>query len=290
MRGFYYLFLSLRPKHWLKNGFIFIPLVFAGLLFNYDAFLKVLNTFFIFCLAASSVYLINDVLDKEKDKEHPVKSKRPIASGKLSTGLVVLISALLMLLALLLSWQLSIKLTLFLSLYLILNIFYIFWLKNILFIDVFSVALGYVLRVYGGAAVLNLSVSPWLFLSILLLSLLLSFGKRKHELNLLTNQAKDHRRTLKYYSHNLLDQVINFVSALTVMSYILYAVAPETIAKFGTYNLIYTVPLVLYGMMRYLYILNNQKAGSPVEAFLEDRPLFFTVLLWGLAVVLIIYT
>jgi len=227
--------------------FLFL-LIFGGLLFNYSSVLRTGVTFLLFCLSAGAIYLINDVLDKEKDKQHPIKARRPIASGKLNTGLVVLIAVLLIGLVLLLSWQLNTRLTLFLSLYLILNIFYTLWFKDMLFIDVFSVAFGYVFRVYGGAAVLNLSVSPWLFLSVLLLSLLLSFGKRKHELNLLTIQAKNHRKTLKYYNHNLLDQMINFISALTIMSYILYTVAPETMAKFGTYNLVYTTPFVLYGI------------------------------------------
>lgn len=284
-----YLFLSFRPKHWIKNFFVFIPLVFAGLLFSPIHFVKVVFAFLLFSLLASAIYLINDVLDKEKDKQHPEKSKRPIASGKLNSSFALFFALVLIVLIFWLGLQINLKFVIFLVFYFVLNVVYTLWLKNVLFLDVFSVAFGYVLRVYAGAAAINILVSPWLFLCTILLSLLLSFGKRKHELNLLDLEAGNHREVLKDYNHSLLNQMINFIIALTVICFILYTVAPETVAKFGTYSMIFTTPFVLYGMMRYLYLLNNKKIGSPVEAFLKDKPLLCTVLLWVLLIIAIIY-
>jgi len=280
---------SLRIQHWFKNGFIFIPLIFAKLLFDKLAVLKVIETFVLFCLLSSAIYLINDVIDKEKDKMHPYKSRRPIASGALSVKIAVICSLILVAVSLFFAFKIGYALGLIFLFYLLWNLLYSFYLKNLVIFDIFAVSGNYLLRVYAGAISINVLVSPYLFLIILLFSLLVSSGKRKHELNLLNEGAMNHRPVLKEYSCEFLDQLIIFSSILATVIYLLYTIASQTIAKFETVNLIYTTPIVIYGMMRYLYLVNIKKIGSPTEAFLSDKPLFWSVVLWLLVCILIIY-
>lgn len=281
--------ISIRIKHWLKNGFIFIPLIFAKLLFDKLAVLKLIETFVLFCLLSSAIYLINDVIDKEKDKIHPYKSRRPIASGALSVKIAVICSLILVAVSLFFAFKIGYALGLIFLFYLLWNLLYSFYLKNLVIFDIFAVSGNYLLRVYAGAISINVLVSPYLFLIILLFSLLVSSGKRKHEFNLLNEGAMNHRPVLKEYSYEFLDQLIIFSSILATVIYLLYTIASETITKFETVNLIYTTPIVIYGMMRYLYLVNIKKIGSPIEAFLSDKPLFWSVILWLLACILIIY-
>ena len=281
--------ISIRVKQWLKNCFVFIPLIFSQLLFNKWAFWTVTKTFLIFCLISGAIYLINDVIDKEKDKKHPLKSKRPIASGALSPKVALIFSFIFLTLALFFAFKINLILGGILVFYLLWNILYSFYLKNIVLVDIFAVSVNYLLRVYAGASSISVAVSPYLFLMILTLSLLVSSGKRKEELLLLDEGAVNHRSVLREYNQLLLDQLVIFSSILTTTIYLLYTVAPETVTKFGTYHLIYTTPLVLYGVMRYLYLVTVKKQGAPTEAFTSDKPLFFSVLLWGIISVLIIY-
>ena len=283
-----YILISLRPKHWIKNGFIFIPLVFVGLFFDKLSFLKVLQTFFIFCLAASSVYLLNDVLDKEKDKRHPIKNQRPIAAGKVPVIFALFLSLVLLAIALYWAFYLDKGLILFIIGYYLINILYSIWLKNLFLLDVFIVALNYLIRVYSGAYIIKVEVSSWLFLIIFLFALVVSFGKRKEELGLLNEEAKNHRESLNYYSSAMLNQMIIIGSTLTIISYILYTVSPDTVLKHGPF-LVYTTPLVIFGFFRYLYLVSEKNMGSPVEVVLKDKILFLTVVLWLVVVSFLIY-
>ncbi|MGB9680630.1 MAG: decaprenyl-phosphate phosphoribosyltransferase [Minisyncoccia bacterium] len=282
------LLVSMRIKHWIKNGFIFIPLIFVGLLFDQTSFLKVLNTFFIFCLAASSVYLLNDVLDKNKDINHPTKKNRPIARGDLSISIALVFSFIL--LGASVAWALILDkgLIAFIVIYYVINILYSLVLKNLFLLDAFFVAINYLMRVYAGAYIIKVEVSPWLFLIIFLFSLVVSFGKRKEELGLLDTEAKNHRVTLEFYTEDLLNQMIIITSTLTIICYILYTVAPETIIKHGQ-HLVYTTPFVVFGFLRYLYLVNQKKMGSPVEVFFKDKTIFITVALWVIVIIFLIY-
>jgi len=283
-----YLFLSFRPNHWIKNFFVFIPLIFVGLLFDKDSFLIVLTTFGIFCLAASAVYLLNDVLDREKDKQHPIKKDRPIAAGKVSVPIALVSSLVLASLSIYLASILNFNLVYFVLGYILLNILYSLYFKKIVIIDAFFVAFSYLFRIYAGAYVIKVPVSPWLFLIILLFALVVSFGKREEELSILREEARNHRQSLEYYSKDLLSQLIIITSTLTIISYILYTVSPETILKHGS-NLVFTSPLVLFGFLRYLYLVHRKDLGSPIRAFLIDKTLFSTVIIWILMIVGLIY-
>jgi 4-hydroxybenzoate polyprenyltransferase len=280
---------SIRIKQWIKNFFVFIPLVFSQLLFHNWAFWTVSKTFFIFCLISSAIYLLNDVIDREQDRKHPVKSKRPIASGALSPKIALIVSFLFLALSLFFAFQINKLVGGILLFYFFWNLLYSFYFKKIVLVDIFAVSMNYLLRVYAGAVSISVAVSPYLFLMILSLSLLVSSGKRKEELSLLREEAINHRSVLGEYNPLLLDQLVLFSSILTTTIYLLYTVAPETVEKFGTYNLIYTTPLVLYGVMRYLYLVIVKKKGSPTEVFTTDKPLFLSVLLWGIISVLIVY-
>ncbi len=257
-------------------------------MFDYLSFIKVFYTFIIFCLTASSVYLLNDVIDKETDKNHPTKKEKPIAKGEISVNFALLISLILLVISLFWSLKISKGLVYFVLAYYLFNLFYSLVLKHLLLIDVFSVAFNYLIRVYAGAYVLKVGISQWLFLIVFLFSLVVNFGKRKEELVLLEEQTENHRKTLGIYTEDLLNQMIIITSTLSIICYILYTVAPETINKHGPY-LVYSTPLVVFGFLRYLYLVNKEKMGSPVEVFLKDKNLFFTVLVWGLLILGLIY-
>ena len=282
------LLISLRLKHWVKNGFIFIPLIFAGLFFDSLSFLKVLKTFLIFCLIASSVYLLNDVLDKERDKNHPQKKKRPIAKGDISVFSAMFLSFLFLIISLFWSYYLDRGLILFIGAYYLFNVLYSLFLKNLFLLDVFSITLNYLIRIYAGAYVLSLEVSHWLFLVIFLFSLVVSFGKRREELSFLNESAKIHRKSLEFYTNDLLKQMIIVTSTLTIICFILYTVSPDTIIKHGNY-LVYSSPLVVFGFLRYLYLVENKKIGSPIEVIFEDREIFLTIIIWFLTIIFLIY-
>lgn len=281
---------SLRPSQWAKNAFVLAPLVFSGLLLDRSAVVRGLLALAAFCCAASAVYLVNDLCDREEDRKHPLKRLRPLAAGTLSVSVAVLALLALSAAALGLSWGLGAGFTGILLAYLALNLLYTFWFKHLVILDVMSISLGFVLRIEAGAQAMGVEVSRWLFLCTIFLALFLAFSKRRHELTLLAEGASEQRRVLDHYSPAFLDQMINVVTASSVLAYALYAVAPETVEKYHTQNLIFTIPLVLYGIFRYLYLM-YQRAGerNPTEAILRDPPFLINILLWGLAVVWIVY-
>jgi 4-hydroxybenzoate polyprenyltransferase len=281
---------SMRLQQWIKNLFIFAALIFSANFFNIPDLFPTFLGFLLFSLSASGVYIINDIADLEKDKLHPIKSRRPLPSGLLSKNPALGVAVVLLAIGLLGSFLLNQKFAFIILLYIILNLIYSWKLKEVVILDVMTISAGFVLRVVGGAVIINVPTSEWLIICTVLLSLFLGFSKRRHELFLLEEHATDHRLVLQHYSPVFLDQMISIVTAATVMSYALYTISDETVNKFGTTHLIYTVPFVLYGIFRYLYLVHKkEEGGNPAKLALADVPLLVNIILWLICVVLIIY-
>ncbi len=284
------LLISLRPGQWTKNLFVFAALVFAQRLGDTDAVMKAVIAFFVFCALSSTVYLINDVLDREQDRRHPLKAHRPIASGALSPALALTAAAVLGIAAMIAASALGWQFFQTAAAYVVLLIAYSAFLKHIVILDVLTIAAGFTLRAAAGAAAIAVPISHWLLVCTTLLALFIALSKRRHELTLLTDTAIDHRPILGDYTPYLLDQMISVVTASTLIAYAFYTISPETTAKFGTDLLSLTIPFPLYGIFRYLYLVHlRDKGGSPAELVVNDRPLLACVGLWALSVILIIY-
>ncbi|RCK77348.1 MAG: Conserved membrane protein, possible 4-hydroxybenzoate octaprenyltransferase [Ignavibacteriae bacterium] len=285
-----YIIQSMRLHQWVKNFFIFAALLFSGHLFQIQDLIDTILGFFIFSLITSAVYIFNDIIDIEKDKLHPEKSQRPLPSGKLSIKVAIIASLSLAVVSMLSGYLLNYYFLFFLMGYILLNILYTLILKNVVVLDIMAISAGFVLRIYAGATLINVPVSEWLILCTILIALFLGFSKRRSELVTLDLNANIHRSVLSHYSPHFLDQMISIVTASTVMSYALYTISEETITKFGTKNLIYTVPFVLYGIFRYLYLVHKlDKGGNPTLTLIKDKPIIINLLLWILTVSIIIY-
>lgn len=271
----------MRPEQWLKNGFVLAPIVFSGLVGDPDAWLRTLLAVAAFCAASSAVYLVNDVIDREADRSHPIKLNRPIASGEVSVATALVTAVILLVAAALVSVWLGGWFPAVLAAYVSLVLLYSALLKRAVFLDVLVVAAGFVLRVVGGAVAIDVPVSRWILVVTYLLALYLALGKRRSELVLLGREAGTHRVVLGHYTLPMVDQAISVVLGATVVAYALYTVAPETVAKVGSEGLLATVPIVLYGLFRYLYLLHRHElGGSPTRALLTDRPLLVCVVVW----------
>jgi len=283
-------FKLLRFKQISKNLFVFAPLVFSKRLFDWNSFSAVCIGFLLFCLASSSAYIFNDVKDIESDRQHPKKKFRPLPSGELSVKYALGLAMLLCSICLPGSFLLDLNFGLIIVGYIIINVLYSIVIKHIVILDVMAIAAGFVLRVLAGAAIIKAYPSNWLIICTILLALFLGFSKRRHELVLLTGDSHLHRKVLEHYSPYFLDQMISVVTAATVMSYMLYTVSEETIRFFGTRHLIWTVPFVLYGIFRYLYLVHKmEEGGDPAELMTKDKPLLVNILLWALSAIMIIY-
>ncbi len=281
---------AMRPKQWAKNMIIFGPLVFSLNLFDFHKLLLALGAFVAFCAISGSVYLLNDLVDIERDRAHPTKKHRPLASGALPVPIAQMGIAFFSLGSLFLSYLLDTGLFWVVLIYAANNLLYSFYTKHIVLLDIGAIAFGFVLRVLGGTAVLDVHPSPWLIMCTILLAAFLGFAKRRHELVLLQEEQASHRKVLIEYSEHLLDQMIMIVSASTVMSYALYTMSPQTVAHFGTTALIYTVPFVLYGIFRYLYLVHQkQEGGSPTNILFTDKALIADIVLWLIACVSVVY-
>jgi 4-hydroxybenzoate polyprenyltransferase len=284
-------FVSLRPHQWTKNLLVFAALAFSKHLFEADALLRALVAFAVFCALSGAVYLMNDVADLERDRLHPRKKTRPVASGHLGrTPALFLALALtassLGASALLGGWFLACA-----AAYLLMNLSYSLWLKNAVIIDVVIISFGFVLRAVAGAVAISVRISDWLLVCTFLLALFLALSKRRHELVSLEGQASGHRAILAEYSPYLLDQMVSVVTASCLMAYCFYTLAPETVEKYRTDRLPLTIPFVLYGIFRYLYLVHQkEQGGNPSDLLLTDRPLLLDVALWALAVVYIVYS
>ena len=270
---------------------VFAALAFSKHLFERGPLLRSLLAFALFCALSGAVYLLNDVADVERDRLHPVKRLRAIASGRLAVRTAVMIAIGLGLAALGGSWLLGPAFLASAACYLALNLLYSFRLKEVVIVDVLSVSLGFVIRAIAGGAAIGVAVSDWLLICTVLLALFLSLSKRRHELTSLSGIAAGHRAILAEYTPYLLDQMIGVVTASCLMAYAFYTTAEETRQKFQTDRLAWTIPFVLYGIFRYLYLVHQkEKGGSPTDVLLTDRPLLLDVALWAAAVVFIVYT
>ena len=279
------IFKTMRPRQWTKNLLVFAALIFSQNLSNLPMVSDATIAFIIFCLLSGSVYTLNDLLDVKQDRTHPKKSQRPLASGKLQPPIAIVSGSILVLLSLVNAFWLNTNFGFIALGYFILQIAYSTVLKHIVILDVLAVSIGFVLRAIAGAEVINVPISSWLLVCTILLALFLSLGKRRHEIILLEDNAADHRKILFEYSPALLDQMISVVTASTVVAYALYTMSAETIAKFQTDNLKYTIPFVLYGIFRYLYLIHQKsEGGSPEKILLNDRPLLINIILYLLTV------
>lgn len=279
-----------RPSQWIKNGVVLAGLIFAGEAGSPDKVMQAVQALIAFCFFASAVYVINDILDRERDRQHPLKKNRPIAAGKININLAIIIGLLLIAGGLVLSYITSVNLLIVCVVYFILNLFYTVLLKNIVIIDVMTIAAGFVLRALAGAVAIEVEFSGWLLVTTFVLALFLGLGKRRHELTFLEKEASSHRKILEKYSPYLLDQLIGVVTASTVITYLFYTLSPEVGDKLGTEYLFVTIPFVIYGIFRYLYLVHKEaKGGSPTRLLLTDPPLLIDVVLWLATVVLILY-
>ena len=272
---------SLRPEQWLKNGFVLAPIVFSGLVGEPEAWIRSALAVAAFCAASSATYLVNDLIDREADRVHPEKSRRPIAAGEVSAVQAGAAAAILVTAAVAIAVALGGWFLLTLIAYISLVLLYSALLKKAVFLDVLVVAAGFVLRVVGGAVAIDVPVSRWILVVTYLLALYLALGKRRTELVLLGGEAGSHRAVLGHYTLPMVDSAISVVLGATVLAYALYTVAPDTVAKVGSEGLLATVPIVLYGLFRYLYLLHRHElGGSPTRALLTDRPLLACVVIW----------
>jgi 4-hydroxybenzoate polyprenyltransferase len=282
---------TMRPRQWAKSTFVLAAVIFDRQLSinNPNPLLRSLLGVLLFCLLASAVYIINDIADVEADRAHPTKSRRPIASGKLPISIAIGVAAALLLVTFPAAYLLSPGFFLITVTYFALNLIYSKWLKHIPLIDVLVLAMFYVLRVGAGVTIINVErFSPWLYVCTTLLALYIGFGKRRAEITLLEDGAQSHRRVLQGYNLPLLDQLITIVSSMTVLAYSLYTFSAPNMPE--NHTMMLTIPFVLYGIFRYLYLIQiKHEGGAPEDLFLTDRPLQVTILLYGVAILLILY-
>ena len=281
---------SLRPDQWTKNLIVFAGLIFGQRLMDTAAVGAAFWAFAVFCGLSSSMYVINDLVDQDEDRLHPTKRRRPIAAGTLSAGWALAGAGLLGGVSLGVGFWISSSFGIVALVFVGLLTAYSQYLKHLVILDVLAIAVGFVIRAVGGAVAVGVPISQWLLVCTVLLALFLGLSKRRHEIVLLGDLAPEHRRSLAQYSSQLLDQLISIVAAATLVSYAFYTVEPDTIAKFGTDRLTWTLPFPIYGIFRYLYLVHRHGGGgSPAEMLLRDRPLLACVALWAGAIVHIIY-
>jgi len=281
---------SLRPYQWTKNLFVFAPIIFSQNVFHVPYLIKTILAFAIFCLLSGAVYIWNDLSDIEEDKLHPLKSQRPLASGRLGKTAATSAFLVFSLVALGCAFLLNFNFFILALAYLLLQVLYSAWLKHVVILDVLLIAAGFLIRVSAGGVVILVDISEWLLICTFLLALFIALSKRRHELVFLEKEAGNHRPSLQEYTPYLLDQMISVVTASTVVAYCLYTISEETVAKFGSTRLIYTVPFVLYGIFRYLYLIHKKgEGGSPESLIIKDKPFLAGILLWIVSAVILLY-
>jgi 4-hydroxybenzoate polyprenyltransferase len=282
------LLVSLRPKQWTKNGLLFLGLTFSLNLANPDLVVRCLLAFVDFCALASATYLINDFIDLDRDRQHPVKRRRPVASGQVPPVAALSLSAVLLVAALALAVALGTGFATAALIYPVLTISYSVWLKHIAIVDILAVSAGFVVRAGAGAVAIGVPISPWLYVCTLLGALFLTVAKRRHELTLLQGDAREHRKILDEYTVQFLDQMISVLASAAVIAYCLYTFSAENLPK--NQAMMLTIPFVLYGIFRYIYLIQMKGGGgAPEEALLTDKPLLAAVVGWGIASTAIIY-
>ena len=280
---------SMRPRQWVKNGFIFAAMVFDRQLTNPETLLRTIAGAILFSMLSGSVYIINDILDIEADKNHPKKSKRPIASGKLPIPIALLAAIFLFVCAVAAGYWLSFKFSIILGIYFVMQLAYSTRLKHVPMIDVLIISAGFVLRVAGGVSLIAVErFSPWLYVITSLATLYVGFGKRRAEIIMLGSNANSHRRVLEGYNLPLLDQLITIVSSTTIISYSFYTFSAPNLPT--NHAMMLTIPFVMYGIFRYMYLIHVKKEGGiPEDLLFSDRPLQAAIVMWGLSVLLIFY-
>ncbi len=285
------LILALRPKQWSKNIVVFVALVFSQNIFSSAKLLQTLAAFGLFCLLSGGAYILNDIADIASDRRHPEKSKRPISSGALSISRAWIAFVVISVAAIVLAFLTDLQFGLTAMAYLVVQLAYSLWLKHLVIIDIFCIASSFFLRVMAGALVIDVSVSSWLLVCTFFVSLFIALCKRRHEMLLLEERAADHRKVLGTYDMLLLDQMISVVTASSVVAYSVYTLSSETVSRFGTTNLKYTIPFVLYGIYRYLYLVYcKRQGGSPEAILLTDVPMIVNLIGYSIVVLIVLYT
>ncbi|MCK4573280.1 MAG: decaprenyl-phosphate phosphoribosyltransferase [candidate division Zixibacteria bacterium] len=280
----------IRPGQWIKNTVVLAALVFAGEITSVASVETALAAMVVFCLLSSAVYVFNDLIDREQDQQHPLKKMRPIASGRVSPTVAVVLMLILLAVALAGAYLIGPLFLLVSAAFIVLNLTYTIWLKNIVIVDVMSIGISFVLRALAGAVAIDVPASTWMLINTLFLALFLAFGKRRHELLLLEDSATAHRKILGRYSPYLLDQLIAVVTPSVVVMYMLYSFSTEVSTKLGTDMLFLTIPFVIYGVFRYLYLIHKEECGgSPTKVLISDMPILITVVLWILTVIMVLY-
>jgi 4-hydroxybenzoate polyprenyltransferase len=284
------LLMTMRPHQWVKNLFIFAPLLFGRRLTDLTATANSLQAFIAFCLLASALYIFNDWIDAEEDRSHPEKCDRPISSGLLPVPVALVASFVLAGTAFSLSALIGLNFLLLAALYVVLTLSYCLALKRMIVLDAMTISAGFVIRIVGGAVAISVIPSHWLIVCAFLLALFLAFTKRRQELLILSDNAADHREVLNQYSVPYLDQVNNILISAVIVCYALYTVAPETVERFGTTSLIYGTVFVIYGMLRYMMLIKNpEHGGNPSRMLFNDKPLLLTVIGWAIYNAVVIY-
>jgi 4-hydroxybenzoate polyprenyltransferase len=285
----YGLLRTFRPRQWIKNGFVFMALLFDQKLFDWNLLARTTLAFILFCMASSAVYIINDLVDIEKDRQHPVKRRRALPSGQLQPWFAVLAAAGIMLVCLPASFWLDVYFGAIVLIYFLLMLAYSFWLKNVVIVDVMVVAFGFVLRVAAGVVVAEAArFSPWLYVCTIFLALFLAIGRRRHELSLLAEGANSHRKILEEYTIGFLDEMNHVVSTGALIAYSLYTFSATNLP--GNHAMMLTIPFVIYGLFRYQYLVHVKgEGGAPEMLLYTDRPFLLDLILWGIVVVLIMY-
>ena len=291
----------IRVHQWIKNVFVFVPELFSLHLFDKDYFETTLLAFLVFCLASSSIYVINDLVDIESDRAHPVKKDRPLPSGAISQRAAIITASLLLVLVFWLMMYFNTEFILLVVAFVVLNVLYSFWLKNLVLLDIFSIAAGFMIRVLAGAFVIQVPISSWLLLTTMFISLFLGVMKRRSELVLVTENLRhktdnadqagsQSRKVLAQYSLNFADQMATIAATGVIVCYALYTVAPRTVSIFNTERLIYTTPFVVFGIFRFMYLeYINGKGENTTRALATDLPMIINVILYSFATVMIIY-
>jgi 4-hydroxybenzoate polyprenyltransferase len=294
MKKLWLLIRSMRPRQWTKNLLLFAGIVFSRKLFDAPLLERSLYGFLVFCFASGAVYILNDIFDRKRDAGHPVKSKRPIASGDFSVREALGASLVILAGVLVVSAMLGVAFFITAVAFVLLNLAYSAFLRNVVILDVFSISFSFLLRAAAGVAVLrpifpDVAISPWLLICTLFLSLFLAFCKRRNEICFLEG-AQAHRNSLKDYSVHLLDQLVGLSATTALVSYSIYTVWPSTVEKFGTSNLVYTIPFVVFGIMRYLYIVySRNEGGDPSGILLTEKSILIDVFLWIVATIFILW-
>lgn len=280
----------LRPKEWTKNLLLFTGLIFSRSLSNVDSLLTSLAAFAIFCAISSGIYIFNDLCDVEADRQHPIKSKRPLAAGLVNTNVARLVLLALLAGGALAALKLNYAFACAAAVYMVISLSYSLRLKHAVILDVLCISSGFVLRAVAGALALSVAISPWLVLCTSMAALLVGFGKRRNEIALLGEDAVLHRKSLVNYSIEFLDAMMNICAGSAIVTYALYTMSDETVARFGTHNLLLTLPFVVYGIFRYLFLIHKrEEGGDPVQLLFRDWPSLLNLGLWIITVCLIIY-